>query len=136
MPLAAPRACYGDACGRRGLVRRGERWCPLCKTARSREDAARRGTAAERLYGSAWQRYRETYLKRHPLCVECKAGTPLPGGEPPTRITPATVVDHVRAHKGDRALFWEPTNHRAVCKPHHDARVDEGDFGRPAKGKA
>ncbi len=45
-------------------------------------------------------------------------------------VVAATVVDHVKAHKGDQQLFWDETNHRAVCKPHHDARTDEGDFGR------
>ena len=46
------------------------------------------------------------------------------------RVTEATVVDHIVAHKGDKALFWNTDNHRALCRAHHDARVDEGDFGR------
>lgn len=39
-------------------------------------------------------------------------------------------MDHITAAKGDVNLFWDPTNHRALCKACHDKRVDEGDFGR------
>jgi 5-methylcytosine-specific restriction protein A len=61
------------------------------------------------------------YLREHPLCVVCGAED---------RTEAATVVDHIVAHKGDERLFWDAANHRAVCRRHHDERVDEGDFGR------
>jgi 5-methylcytosine-specific restriction protein A len=71
-------------------------------------------------------------LLRHPLCAECAAGVPFTDGTVVVRVTPATVVDHIRDHKGDLTLFWDPKNHRAVCRKHHDQRVDAGDFGRSA----
>jgi len=37
------------------------------------------------------------------------------------KVTPATVVDHVKPHKGDQQLFWDKTNHQALCKLCHDA---------------
>jgi 5-methylcytosine-specific restriction protein A len=102
---------------------RGRARCERHTAAKERE----RGTAAERGYDARWRIYRVNFLRSNPICVVCLA-------EKPSRVTPATVVDHVRAHKGDQALFWDTRNHRAVCKPHHDARVDEGDFGRMPHG--
>jgi 5-methylcytosine-specific restriction protein A len=116
MPLSAPRPCSTPGCPE--LVR-GRARCE----GHTRQVEAQRGTATERGYDALWRAYRLTFLRANPICVICLA-------EKPARVTPATVVDHVRAHKGNRALFWDVRNHRAVCKPHHDERVDEGDFGR------
>lgn len=123
MPFAAPHSCTVGGC--HTLVPRGQARCDTHETERERE----RGSAAERGYGTAWRKYRLRYLKEHPLCVLCEAEG---------RTTPATVVDHIKAAKGDQALFWDPTNHRALCETHHNLRTDEGDFGRlpppPAPG--
>jgi len=32
----------------------------------------------------------------------------------------ADVVDHIVPHKGDHKLFWDPSNHQALCKQCHD----------------
>ncbi len=80
-----------------------------------------RGSSHARGYDARWRSYRLVFLSRNPLCVECQTVG---------RVAAATVVDHIKAHKGDQQLFWETTNHRAVCKPCHDRRTDEGDFGR------
>jgi 5-methylcytosine-specific restriction protein A len=98
-------------------VPRGQARCSSHERKRDQE----RGTAHQRGYDARWRAYRKQYLAQHPLCTPCQEEG---------RLTPATVVDHIRAHKGDQVLFWDPTNHRAVCAPHHDERVDEGDFGR------
>ncbi len=58
---------------------------------------------------------------QHPLCVLCGAKG---------RVEAATVVDHIQAAKGNTVLFWDKANHRSLCKPCHDERTDEGDFGR------
>jgi 5-methylcytosine-specific restriction protein A len=121
MPQAAMHVCSGAGC--RKAIPHGERYCPGCRAEYDRNDRARRGSARERGYDARWERYRAAYLCRHPLCVECAAAG---------RVRAASVVDHVRDHKGDTALFWDPANHRALCKPCHDRRVDAGDFGRPA----
>lgn len=119
MPMAAPHPCATPGC--RELVPRGRARCNAHERMRAARDRERRGSAHERGYTARWQRYRLTFLAQHPLCAECeRAG----------RIVPATVVDHVVPHKGDEALFWDHANHRPLCKPCHDRRVDEGDFGR------
>ena len=82
---------------------------------RQRPSAARRG------YGARWRRARRRYLARHPLCVRCAAAE---------RVEPATVVDHVVPHRGDRELFWDEANWAALCKPCHDAKTArEGRWG-------
>jgi hypothetical protein len=30
------------------------------------------------------------------------------------------VVDHIKAHRGDEALFWDEKNLHAVSKAYHD----------------
>ncbi len=122
MPTSAPHACGTPRCP--NLAPAGKPRCGSCSTSHETKDRARRGSSAERGYGSRWQKYRLRFLAEHPLCLECSE-------EQPPRVTAATVVDHVKAHKGDPVLMWDPKNHRPACKPHHDRRTDEGDFGRP-----
>ena len=84
--------------------------------------AAVRQTAAQRGYGSRWQKARATFLARSPLCVECeKAG----------RVTAAAVVDHIVPHQGDQGLFWDTDNWQSLCKTHHDIKTarEDGGFG-------
>jgi 5-methylcytosine-specific restriction endonuclease McrA len=71
-----------------------------------------RQSAASRGYGSRWRRFRASFLASHPLCVMCLASG---------RTTQASVVDHIVPHRGDMALFWQPGNHQALCKEHHDS---------------
>lgn len=72
----------------------------------------KRATRTQRGYDNRWLRYRRAFLAEHPLCAYClKQGL----------LRPATVVDHVTPHKGDKALFWDETNHQALCKRCHDS---------------
>jgi len=73
---------------------------------KSRESASSRG------YGRRWQAYRAGYLKSHPLCAMHEAQG---------QVVPAEVVDHIVPHKGDQKLFWDPSNHQALCKQCHDS---------------
>jgi 5-methylcytosine-specific restriction enzyme A len=92
-----------------------------------REVDQRRGSSAQRGYGGAWQKARAGYLRLHPLCVHCQAEG---------RVTPATELDHIVPHKGDRALFWDSANWQPLCKPHHDAKTarEDGGFGNKGRG--
>lgn len=114
MPRGASHPCVP---GCRERVPQGQRRCS--KHERQRERA--RGSAHARGYSARWRAYRKDFLRRNPLCAKCEA-------EGVQR--PATVVNHIRAHKGDQALLWDPANHEPLCKPHHDRITNEGDFGR------
>jgi 5-methylcytosine-specific restriction protein A len=85
-----------------------------------------RENAHERGYNSAWQRARLGFLQQNPLCVTCAATG---------RVTAASVVDHIKPHKGDMALFWDSTNWQALCKPCHSRKTasKDGGFGNPTK---
>ncbi len=115
MPYRMKKPCAYPGCP--ALVSEG-RFCEQHKRQEQRRYDQERGTAAQRGYDARWRRYREMYLRQHPLCVECqKEG----------RLTPATVVDHIVPHKGDRRLFWDPENHQALCKRCHDKKTAKED---------
>ena len=73
--------------------------------------ANKRQTSAQRGYGGRWQKARETFLRRHPLCIDHQRRG---------RVVAATVVDHIVPHRGDQALFWDSANWQPLCKLCHD----------------
>lgn len=81
-----------------------------------------REKTAARGYGARWQRARLQFLAQHPLCRECQSQG---------RVTVATVVDHVRPHKGDQVLFWDRLNWAPACAPCHNRKTAacDGGFG-------
>ena len=72
----------------------------------------KQGSSSAKGYGYRWQQARLEYLKRNPLCVECRKQG---------RITQATVVDHIVPHKGDRTLFWRRSNWQPLCASCHSS---------------
>lgn len=73
-----------------------------------------RGDSAVRGYDSKWRKARERFLKCHPLCVQCQREG---------RLVKATVVDHIKPHRGDSILFWDERNWQPLCKHHHDVKT-------------
>lgn len=72
----------------------------------------RRGSSSSRGYGATWRKFRERWLKEHPLCVYCQREN---------RVTAATVVDHIIPHRGDMELFWLIDNVQSLCHSHHNS---------------
>lgn len=66
-----------------------------------------------------WRRLRKAVLAARPLCESC-------------RLARSEHVDHVRAHRGNEALFLDPANLRAVCRSCHSSKtiLRDGGFGR------
>lgn len=58
-----------------------------------------------------WQRLRLRHLRAQPLCLYCLRES---------RTQAATVVDHIRPHRGDPTLFYDPANLQSLCADHHD----------------
>ncbi len=73
-----------------------------------------RASAASRGYTSSWRVARRRFLKAHPLCVKCQQEN---------RLMRATVVDHIKPHRGDAILFWDENNWQPLCKPCHDKKT-------------
>lgn len=86
-------------------------------------------SSSQRGYDYRWQKARAEWLREHPFCVyclrelriasatvaetilECAArGVPVPYGN---------VVDHIKPHRGDQALFWDRSNWQTLCATHH-----------------
>jgi 5-methylcytosine-specific restriction endonuclease McrA len=79
-----------------------------CQIKRKAEADRRRPNASARGYDSAWQKARRDFLKKHPFCAMCGK--------------PAVVVDHIKPHKGDKALFWDSKNNwQSLCVHHHSS---------------
>lgn len=89
----------------------------ITKAAKSHGHDDRRGSAASRGYDSRWRKARRLFLQQHPLCVHCEAEG---------IIKPATVVDHIVPHRGDKALFWAVDNWQALCERHHNIKTAKG----------
>jgi len=69
----------------------------------------KRGSAA-RGYGYAWQKRREAQLRAEPLCAYCLREN---------CVTPATVADHIKPHRGDPVLFAGPL--QSLCATCHSS---------------
>jgi 5-methylcytosine-specific restriction protein A len=62
-------------------------------------------------YGKRWFKARLQHLAKEPLCRRhLRLG----------QTVAATVVDHIKPHKGDARLFWDRANWQSLCKPCHD----------------
>ena len=109
MALKPLRPCRHPGCPE--LTREG--YCPKHKP----KPAARRASAEYHGWYSlpVWtDDLRPAQLLREPFCRECAKH-----GE---RVR-ATVVDHVKPHRGDWALFVDTANHQSLCKHHHDQKT-------------
>jgi 5-methylcytosine-specific restriction endonuclease McrA len=107
MSRRPPHLC---TCGK--IVAHGERCsCQIAATrARNARHDARRPSARERGYDGEWRKARAEYLTMHPHCRECATHGV---------IRPATLVDHIKPHRGDKRLFWSRTNWQPLCTPCH-----------------
>ncbi|WP_151731846.1 HNH endonuclease signature motif containing protein [Acinetobacter ursingii] len=123
-PQKAKRPCLSSGC-KDFATNKG--YCDKHQSRVKQRDRDR-GTAHQRGYDAKWNYAREAYLAEHPLCVECsKRGY----------IVPATIVDHIIPHKGDKALFWDQTNWQPLCESHHNSKTASEDRGAwiPAANK-
>lgn len=85
----------------------------------TRDTAANRNTASWRQwYKSArWQRLRIEVLTRD--LYTCQQTGVILAGKANAPDSP--VVDHIKPHRGDPELFWDPENLQSVTKAWHDS---------------
>ena len=85
-----------------------------------------RPSASARGYDRHWQKERAFFLSQNPLCAECDRQ-----GD----TTPAVLVDHVKAHKGNMSLFWDVSNWQSLCDRCHRIKSakEDGAMGNPVK---
>lgn len=107
MPYASKHPCRVPRCP--GYADRGDSYCPEHRGAARREHSSRTG----QFYNAAWRKHRGVFLRENPFCVKCRR--------------PATVVDHIKPHRGDDTLFWDTGNWQAMCKRCHDSKTRGGE---------
>lgn len=107
------RPCRHPGC--RALTREG--WCPRHRPAYRRGESA----AWRALYDlPIWRnQLRPQQLLREPFCQASDCDALRETGRPAL----ATVVDHIRPHRGDLALFSAPENLQSLCKRCHDRKT-------------
>ena len=112
--MRAPRIC---SCGR--VVAHGAT-C-VCRQRRKAEAEKTRPGARARGYDGKWQKARESFLREHPFCAMCDR--------------PATVVDHIKPHRGDMQLFWAVSNWAPLCRSCHSRKTvsRDGGFGNKVR---
>jgi 5-methylcytosine-specific restriction protein A len=106
MPMKPKRPCKHPGCPR---LRNG-RYCDQHAKLHIND----RASAVERGYSSRWQKARKRFLAKQPLCVEC---------ERTGKLTPSTVVDHIKPYRGDKVLFWNEGNWQSLCRKCHDRKT-------------
>ncbi len=97
-------------------------------------------SSTKRGYGYRWQKARSEHLRAHPFCVYCLrelgieaktvADTIVECAARGLIVPYGNVVDHVRPHRGDQALFWDPSNWQTLCATHH-SRDKQREESRP-----
>jgi 5-methylcytosine-specific restriction endonuclease McrA len=118
--MKAPRIC---GCGYRIAA---DQACP-CERTRAQERKARhderRPSARQRGYTAEWQREARAFLARpeNHYCV-CGCGRR------------ADTVDHIKPHRGDRALFWDRANWQPMAFGCHSSKKQRSERSS-AKGK-
>ncbi|WP_141434394.1 HNH endonuclease [Bacillus sp. 03113] len=114
MPSKPLKPCNNHGCP--NLTR--ERYCEDHKQLYYKYDQ-NRGTSAQRGYGARWRKYSQWFRKKNPICVSC-------------RSAPSAHTDHITAVSGPNdPLFWDPTNHQALCHSCHSRKTvkEDGGFG-------
>lgn len=112
MPRRPKKPCKFPGCPE--LTEGG--YCPVHQ---KDKESNRSSRPYKKLYKSTrWQQLRKHVLNQQPLCVECLKSK---------RITPATVVDHIKPHKGDEMLFYDINNLQSLCKSCHDRKTAKED---------
>lgn len=116
--MARKKPCAQPGCGE--LVHSDTPRCPKHTKLHNKLKDRGRLSSHKRGYDSRWRKAREGFLAKHPLCIQHKENGV---------VEPATVVDHIKPHRGNRELFWDRENWQPLCKTCHDRKTATEDGG-------
>lgn len=122
MPSTPSKPCAHMGCRRLAIA--GTNRCEQHARQYNKAADSRRERPDKHLYMSnRWKQLRLQQLHKEPLCAMC-----MSKGD----ITPATVVDHIKPHKGNWQAFHDMDNLQSLCKQCHDTKTatEDGGFGR------
>jgi 5-methylcytosine-specific restriction protein A len=107
MPHHAKHPCRAPGCAELTA----ERYCERHRReVAQRYEKYQRGYSPRVRYGRAWEKIRNAYVERHPLCEDCRRRG---------RLTPTREVHHIVPLSDGGTHAW--ANLRALCKPCHSA---------------
>ena len=125
MPNLPKRYCSQPGCS--NLVAASKwlcfvHWKQIVRAAQQKADSKRPNANARGYDKKRWRPMRSTHLAKNPLCAACQSQG---------RVTEATEVDHIRPHKGNVKLLYDPNNLQSLCKPCHSHKTatEDGGFG-------
>ena len=115
MPYKPKVPCRHPGCP--NVIPAGQKYCEAHKQP---EPETRPSRSNGDWYNLArWQRLRKQILAREPFCRECmKEG----------HAVIATDVDHIKSHRGNPELFWDPRNLQPLCHSCHSKKTREEDM--------
>jgi 5-methylcytosine-specific restriction protein A len=112
MPSAPLRYCAEPGCPERTATAR----CQAHQKAK--RDYEQRFQSGGGKYGRPWRRATQQWIAEDPdtrsWCSHCKAEG---------QDVLAEETDHIRPHRGDQTLFWDPLNWQRLCKRHHSMKT-------------
>jgi 5-methylcytosine-specific restriction protein A len=80
-----------------------------------------------------WRKTSRRNLDLYPLCGDRAWNLQITGDSrcrAAGRTVLATVTDHVRPHRGNAALFWDPKNRQSLCDECHGLKSQREGFER------
>jgi 5-methylcytosine-specific restriction protein A len=112
MPRRCQQPCKTAGCS--SLIDTGTGYC---KRHQDQKPSENRPNANQRGYDYQWLKFREAYVFKHPLCVDClAAGT----------VTATEEVHHIAKVAQHPELKLVDGNLMALCKSCHSVRTNRG----------
>jgi 5-methylcytosine-specific restriction enzyme A len=97
------------------------------------DEAARLRERDQTVSWRAWYKTERWRKLRHEILLRdtyrCQQTGVLCIGKYPADNSP--VVDHIKPHRGDEALFWDASNLQTVSKAYHDSEKQRQERSRP-----
>lgn len=93
----------------------------------NREADARRGSARDRGYTTAWDKASKGHLRSHPLCVYCEKGE-----FDEAVVRAATLTDHLYPQRRFPGVFWKRDLWVSCCDDCHAAKQGLERWATPA----
>ena len=100
-----------------------DKYCDQHQKDGTKKANKKRATPNDRGYTYRWRKAAKGFLREHPWCAECQRRG--------RALTPATEVDHIIPHRGNKALFWDKNNWQPLCHRCHSRKTarEDGGFG-------